>query len=66
MSSPAETIPVGVRIPASLGLSDKQVRVLEEKWQKDLSDATSESAAGHGKIGVKIHIKVVITIDAHN
>lgn len=66
MTSPAQTIPVNVHIPGSLGLTDKQVRVLEEKWQKDLSDAASESTPGESLLGIKVHIKIVITIDAHN
>lgn len=65
MSQPAETVPVNVRIPGSLGLSAQQVSVLEQKWQKDLQDA-SEGAAGHARVKVGIHIKVTITIDAHN
>jgi hypothetical protein len=63
MSQPAQTIPVNVHLPDSLGLNDKQVRVLEEKWQKDLSDAVSENS-GHAKF--HISIKVTITITAHN
>jgi len=63
MSQPAQTIPVNVRLPDSLGLNDKQVRVLEEKWQKDLLDAVSENS-GHAKF--HIGIKVTITITAHN
>jgi hypothetical protein len=63
MSQPAQTIPVNVHLPDSLGLNDKQVRVLEEKWQKDLSDAVSENSS-HAKF--HISIKVTITITAHN
>jgi hypothetical protein len=63
MSQPAQTIPVNVHLPDSLGLNDKQVRVLEEKGQKDLSDAMSENS-GHAKL--HISIKVTITITAHN
>ena len=64
MSQPAQTIPVNVHLPDSLGLNDKQVGELsEEKWQKDLSDAVSENS-GHAKF--HISIKVTITITAHN
>jgi hypothetical protein len=65
MSQPAQTVPVNVRLPGSLGLSDQQLGVLEQKWQQDLQNA-SESAEGHARVKVGIHIKVTITIDAHN
>ena len=59
MSVETKTVPIVVRIPRSLGLSEGQVAVLEDKWAADLTSAVSESEA---KIKVKWTIKIHIEI----
>jgi len=59
MSVETKTLPIVVRVPRSLGLSEAQVAVLEDKWKDDLTAAVSESGA---KIKVKWNIKIHIEI----
>ncbi|HST84078.1 MAG TPA: hypothetical protein VLL08_20250 [Kineosporiaceae bacterium] len=59
MSVETKTVPIVVRIPRALGLSEDQVAVLEDKWKADLTSAVSESGA---KIKVKWSIKIHIEI----
>ena len=59
MTVETKTVPIVVRIPSSLGLSEDQVAVLEDKWKADLTSAVSESGA---KVKVKLTINIHIQI----
>jgi hypothetical protein len=62
MSQATEEITVNVHLPKALGLSGEQVRILQQKWQKDLTDAVSASADAHAKVKIPFHIHIVIDI----
>lgn len=59
MSVETRTVPIVVRIPRALGLSEDQVTALESKWKADLMAAVAESEA---KLKVKWSIKIHIEI----
>jgi hypothetical protein len=62
MSQQTETVQVAVNLPATLGLTENQVRILEKKWQADLVAATAseESHALKGKIHFSIDLHIHI------
>jgi len=62
MSQATEGMTVNVRLPKALGLTGEQVRILQQKWQKDLMDAVSASADAHAKVKIPFHIHIEIDI----
>jgi len=64
MSQQTETVQVVVNLPATLGLTEEQVRTLEKKWQADLVAATTSPEA-HAAKG-KIHWSISLQIRIHN
>ena len=59
MSVETRTLPIVVRVPKSLGLSEADVATLEAKWKDDLTAAVTDPGA---KIKVKWNIKIHIEI----
>jgi hypothetical protein len=57
MSTVAKTLPIVVRIPPELGLTEQQVSALQTRWAADLTKAAANSGA-KWHVNIKIHIEI--------
>jgi hypothetical protein len=60
MSTVAKTSPIVVRVPAELGLTEREVSALQTRWEADLAKAAANSGA---KIRFNIKIQIEISND---
>jgi hypothetical protein len=58
MTETTQTIPIVMRLPATLGLAREQIDTLQKKWQADLTDAASAGSKRKIRSGIKIHIEI--------